>query len=63
MTVKYIEMLRGIRDQASREISGMSTAERVEYFRQGARDYEALAEKAAREREARRKTDRGTVAD
>ena len=55
MKIDAVRMTREIRDRISREISGMTTAERIEYFRKGARECEARMKREASGREARLK--------
>ena len=54
MKINAVKLMRDARDRISRETSGMTPAERIEYFREGSRRFEALMEKETREMEARR---------
>ena len=55
MKINAVQMMREARDRISREISSMTTDERIEYFRRAARNYEARAKGEAPGRDARLK--------
>ena len=51
MKIKAVELMRSLRDQIARETSGMSWAEKSEYYQEGARSFQAWL-KEAREKDA-----------
>ena len=52
MKIDALQMVREARDRISREISGMTPSEEIEYFRKGAQEFEARMKRNAPGREA-----------
>ena len=47
MKIEAVKLMRQLRAKISREIAGMTSAERLEYFRKHSQDFDAMQKRRA----------------